>query len=459
MEDVWITPVTGDIPRWLEDVDVREGIRAVQKLDRCQEEQRRLGMEADNLCRWFGRELQAMEVALANPCNVSIATLLQQRKVHLLHLKPRWTNPLASLARFDSHVRNATHLATTIHSGAPRVTPTSQHATPPIATTITHAPNPPVEPDNVPLSDELEAADLLDEDHMQPRSCLSSDEVVFADLLLGPEEADETIFEQPILASNIELCMTVPDFVTYDSMLTSALSFQYMGEVSTSHASRALHLGKHVITFDARELGIFREPTARLNDVCINGVAAYLRAKFAHPTNEASRSAERCAIFSTHDLRMVHYNASDEEIWRRTSATMYWLHDVWILPIHRRSPSEHWVLCVIYPEQRRLLLFDSLAQSRPWRHEVKEIMQFITRLVLAANRNFKHLPIIVEEGWTAQPVTVQPCQTNGYDCGLWVLATIAAVLRGYHATGCSEAQMESLRQLIYQHIIGLPLYR
>lgn len=37
------------------------------KLDRCIEEQRRLGWEADNLCRWYGRELSSVEVAIALP--------------------------------------------------------------------------------------------------------------------------------------------------------------------------------------------------------------------------------------------------------------------------------------------------------------------------------------------------------------------------------------------------------
>jgi hypothetical protein len=67
MEDVWITPMDSQVPRWLEDVDVREGIRAVLKMDRCLEERRRLGLEADNLCRWFGCKLSAVEVALATP--------------------------------------------------------------------------------------------------------------------------------------------------------------------------------------------------------------------------------------------------------------------------------------------------------------------------------------------------------------------------------------------------------
>lgn len=64
MEDVWITPSEGEIPRWMQDQVVRDGIRAMLKRDRCLEEQRRLGMEADNMCRWYGAELAAVELAL-----------------------------------------------------------------------------------------------------------------------------------------------------------------------------------------------------------------------------------------------------------------------------------------------------------------------------------------------------------------------------------------------------------
>jgi len=35
-------------------------------------------------------------------------------------------------------------------------------------------------------------------------------------------------------------------------------------------------------------------------------------------------------------------------------------------------------------------------------------------------------------------------QTTTYDFGLWVLAGIAAVLRGKHSTGLCEADMRSL---------------
>jgi len=67
MEDVWISRTPGSLPRWLEDSDMREGIRAMLKIDQCKEERLRLGIEADNLCRWFGRELSAVETALVLP--------------------------------------------------------------------------------------------------------------------------------------------------------------------------------------------------------------------------------------------------------------------------------------------------------------------------------------------------------------------------------------------------------
>ena len=67
MEDVWITRTSQEVPRWLNEVEVRVGIRAMLKLDHCLEERCRLGREADNLCRWFGRELLAIEGAILLP--------------------------------------------------------------------------------------------------------------------------------------------------------------------------------------------------------------------------------------------------------------------------------------------------------------------------------------------------------------------------------------------------------
>ena len=55
------------MPRWLTDIMVRKGIQAVLAKDRCLEERRRLEIEAENLCRSYGRELAAVELAMRDP--------------------------------------------------------------------------------------------------------------------------------------------------------------------------------------------------------------------------------------------------------------------------------------------------------------------------------------------------------------------------------------------------------
>lgn len=71
MEDVWVQPINGEAPLWLTDVNVRKGIRAMLKEDRCLEERRRLGTEADNLVRWLGNELAAVELAMRTTSSMS----------------------------------------------------------------------------------------------------------------------------------------------------------------------------------------------------------------------------------------------------------------------------------------------------------------------------------------------------------------------------------------------------
>ncbi len=65
MEDVWLVPLgSPSPPLWLDDTVTRKGIRALLKYDRCIEERRRIGNEADHLSRWFGNQLAAVELAI-----------------------------------------------------------------------------------------------------------------------------------------------------------------------------------------------------------------------------------------------------------------------------------------------------------------------------------------------------------------------------------------------------------
>lgn len=105
--------------------------------------------------------------------------------------------------------------------------------------------------------------------------------------------------------------------------------------------------------------------------------------------------------------------------------------------------------------------------------ECKDIMTLLTRMVLLANKHGNDLHVHTD-GWTAQPVSVsrmassalhvninhllqiQAVQTNDYDCGVWVLACIAAVLKGYQVTGLREEDMGAFRSFMLSLVCCLP---
>ncbi|KNZ77929.1 hypothetical protein J132_03206 [Termitomyces sp. J132] len=122
-------------------------------------------------------------------------------------------------------------------------------------------------------------------------------------------------------------------------------------------------------------------PTAWLNDVCINGIAALLMYEFSQATRITSEYSRQCALFSTFDLLMMHYNASDDKLWQQTWSTEYWNKSVWILPIYWPQ-SKHWVMCTILPLKGEIHLFDSFAEQLAWSNEVQ--VCFTLKLLVAA---------------------------------------------------------------------------
>ncbi|KIK14926.1 hypothetical protein PISMIDRAFT_16910 [Pisolithus microcarpus 441] len=137
------------------------------------------------------------------------------------------------------------------------------------------------------------------------------------------------------------------------------------------------------------------------------------------------------------------------------SWTNYWEKSMWILPIHCPSPCGHWVMCTIDIASRRLFLFDSFAEERPWKQEIQDIMKLVSRLfMIAVTKNV--VPERDLGDWMAFPVLLHATQTNGYDCGLWVLAQIAAMLRGYKITGLREEDMIRFQRFLYMQVLCVP---
>jgi len=79
------------IPPWLGDENVRQGIKALLELDRCEEEERRLAAERIALQQWMKEEwlviCQALDTAVEDP---AISYQFIERKKLLLRLCQKW---------------------------------------------------------------------------------------------------------------------------------------------------------------------------------------------------------------------------------------------------------------------------------------------------------------------------------------------------------------------------------
>ncbi|KAJ7881222.1 hypothetical protein B0H13DRAFT_2345209 [Mycena leptocephala] len=89
-EDVWITPSDGPLPQWLNDEDVRDGIRSIHAADRCTEEVVRLNLERENLRRWLVEEREVVRRAIEMTPDSPITFLLRWREDALMDLERSW---------------------------------------------------------------------------------------------------------------------------------------------------------------------------------------------------------------------------------------------------------------------------------------------------------------------------------------------------------------------------------
>jgi len=58
--------------------------------------------------------------------------------------------------------------------------------------------------------------------------------------------------------------------------------------------------------------------------------------------------------------------------------------------------------------------------------------------------------------WVACPLIMTAVQTNGFDCGIWVLAMIAATLQGCHRTALEEREISEFRRYLHTLVITIP---
>ncbi|KAJ7825175.1 hypothetical protein B0H13DRAFT_2375077 [Mycena leptocephala] len=445
-EDVWITP-TGPIPRWLNDEDVRDGIRSLHIVDRCAEEVVRLNMERENLRRWLLEEQKVVERAIEMEQASPLTVLLQWRKDALANLERSWAPCLRfqDIESFcdpvDQLRDDLRHLHAPFTSTAPFDTSTAPFRAPtiPFAASATLKCSLLEEAEEAAVDAEadgyeLDAGDISDEDQA------NLIEEVLHD---SDDEEDDTA------TSAVEASADCLD-MRWDYTPSDNVDISFIPDLATRNASLQVIMGdlSHFVV----------RPGLRPLEIT--------RALGTIPSGDFSptkATANQCAVFSI----------------SRVCATR-----VPTLTCGALPQLEHWVLVVVVVPTRELFFFDSMASRRGWRKDLRDVMVLITRLVALSNRN-QH-PCMYPQKIQAKGglrthfslwyVTVlysfpfytplippsfyfyqgHPRQTNGYDCGLWVLCMMAAIMRGYRDVHLSEDDMPWVRGVFRDHVQTLP---
>ncbi|TFK63382.1 hypothetical protein BDN72DRAFT_775931 [Pluteus cervinus] len=196
-----------------------------------------------------------------------------------------------------------------------------------------------------------------------------------------------------------------------------------------------------------------KTPTSRLNDVCINDGARLLKAMLSALPDYAPSLT--CAILTSWELPRIRQGCPDDILWRHIEGSRFWEQDVWILPVHRPI-EEHWVCCAIYPRQRHITLFDSLGSRMRLKDDVQDTVALVKRMYLLAElRGHTIYTRAIDQDWTAQQLVFERLQHNNYDCGVWVLAFITSILRGYQSLRTPEVHIPILRERLHRAVLCL----
>ncbi|KAL0563485.1 hypothetical protein V5O48_018580 [Marasmius crinis-equi] len=426
-EDVWISN-SRPPPRWLTDDKVRKGIRAVLSLERCAEERRRLSRESKNLCSWFRDELYALTVLASDSAYSEYHSLVGLRLRDHLHLASLWSTPFVAKSVFDEQIRLVRQQCQTgVDHRALSSTSDGQHM----------------------CMDSPQEAGAVGF-----RAQLKAMEAVAPEIL--PVEASEVVSE------------VVSDIV--DESESGEDDGSEAGEESGNDSEEdgfkilSVHLAagsasdesdgedEDAIPFTWEEpLNRIDDSTARLDDDSVNGLANYL----AITNNNTD-----CAMLSTYTIpALLKRGPPSESAWRTNRGSQYWAKHTWIIPIHSRR-LEHWALAIVKAETREIFLFDSLGSKNFLTEWVPRIQLTVTLLVKLAQDRGQHIAIpslLCLSDWTARPLEIRRKQSNGYDCGVWILWVIAAIMRGFDYARIEEPDISKFRKYLARSIRTLPV--
>ncbi|KAL0569425.1 hypothetical protein V5O48_012542 [Marasmius crinis-equi] len=499
-EDVWIEQVEMP-PQWLVNEDIRKGIRAVLTLDRCAEERVRLQTEAKNMCSWFRDELQALKVMTADPQYSKYHTPLRLRLQDHLLLAESWSNPFVSAATFRAQValverwlaesfpvsmvyratdieRPSTH---SLNSGLPQppvlnptlyqpqptsVPPTVSQPQPTLASPST-APTQPrylnavaarffISPEEHTERSEASISDMPaaqtgegageGEDDDDDEIEITGEGVALQDVFEAADSDDE---------EDLHLIWETPTPFKTDSLFSTAFKRWAFGQLKKWNSPRSFKSSAGwQYVFNTPQYKRIDGERERLDEDLMNGCAVLLQQSLHVPGDE------ECAILSSYIVpELVRKVSKTETAWRTARRAAYWTKPVWLIPIHDKL-MEHWALAVVKVEKEEILIFDSFGCHSFISEWLPRIHLIMRRLIsMAKDHGFvSPFPSLSDlASWTARPLHIVALQTNSYDCGLWVLWVMAAVIRGFDYAAIEEKDIVKFRKYLARLIRTVPV--
>ncbi|KAF7363061.1 hypothetical protein MVEN_00658300 [Mycena venus] len=452
-ENVWISPQQ-EVPQWLNDEDVRDGMQSLHLIDRCREEATRLNLERANLRSWLEEELAVINKAIVGHSQPSIALSLEERRTYLQHLCHRWAPQIQDQllpyglppSRRPAH---APETACMRSAEAPHARPQANDCPAQASETLhCQATRTLPLPATMQAHDQFEVGSDMDIDSdsdvdrsftdRAPDPCRVSEEGdVDPSAISDPEDAADLLGDE----EEVEETTTLDDAsieIKWEAQPPRNLDCSLLHDLHKPNASR------HRITGEFSHFAICGTLAGRLNGSGINAVAASLHTIFSGPT---------------HDLPRARYKGADDMLQQFIAPKWYWAKPLWLLPIHR-PVQQHWVFAAVDVTGQHIFFFDSLASRSGWRQDLRDVMALVTRMVALANRHGHPLHISMQEDpWSAYPMFEpgRAVQMNGYNCGLWVLCTLVAVIRGFDGAEIYETDIRAVRGLLADHIYTLPI--
>ncbi|KAL0567028.1 hypothetical protein V5O48_014965 [Marasmius crinis-equi] len=163
--------------------------------------------------------------------------------------------------------------------------------------------------------------------------------------------------------------------------------------------------------------------------------------------------------------------------YRNSRCEEFWAKDTWLIPYN--IVGNHWAIAIVKAKTRQVLLFDSLAmvddlnrwipvstraailcvnpQHTPSSQTIKSRSEQLINEAQADGKAVQFESLLSLSTWSYHQLKMTKTQSNGKDCGVWILWVISAVLRGFDYAELEEGSIDEFRGFCAKAIRIVPV--